>query len=199
MTTRWLSRLAAFSLWALAGWSATFWLLKVIGVSEAPVTASAIGADTPALDVQDLARAFGPAATAEPATVAAALPIPAQDPGASMRLLGVVAGRTSGGVALIAIDGQPPRPYRVGSQVDANHKLTRVAVRSATLSPTQPDGQRITLELPSAAAEGPPLTVPWGGPAARNRPPALAPYAPAPAANSTVVAPAQGTDEPPKD
>lgn len=153
MTNRWPSRIATFSLWALAAGSAAFWLLKIIGISEAPVTAVAIAADTPAVDVQDLARALGPPATPGTTTATVAPPPPAQDPGARMRLLGVVAGRTSGGVALIAIDGQPARPYRVGSQIDTSHKLTRVATRSATLSPTQPDGQPITLELPSTSPE----------------------------------------------
>ena len=69
-----------------------------------------------------------------------------------MRLLGVVAGRKSGGVALISIEGELPRPYRVGSLIDDSYKLTRVAARSATLSPTQTDGRPFTLELPLASA-----------------------------------------------
>lgn len=152
MTQSWPSRIAAFSLWALVGLSAVYWLLKVIGVSEAPITAGAITAEAPVANVQHLAVALGPDPAA--GVVAAGVPPPqmAQDPGARMRLLGVVAGRRAGGVALISIEGQPARPYRVGSPVDASHTLTRVAARSATLSPAQPDGQAFTLELPASVA-----------------------------------------------
>lgn len=181
MTIRWPSRIAAFLLWVLAALSATYWLLKVIGVSEAPVTAGVISADAPVVDVQDLARALGPATT--PGATAAALPqaqaqaqVQVQDAAARMRLLGVVAGRRSGGVALISVDGELPRPYRVGSLVDASYKLTRVAMRSATLTPTQADGQSFTLELPLDTPEAPKPAGPWGGPAT-GRPPGLAqPY-----------------------
>lgn len=182
MTIRWPSGIAAFTLWALAAMSATFWLLKVTGVSEAPVKAGAIGAETPAVDVQNLARALGPAATLGAAT--ADVPPQTSDAGARMRLLGVVAGRKSGGIALIAIEGQPPRPYRVGSQVDASHTLIRVATRSATLSPTQPDGQAFTLELPPTTAAMPPPLGPWGG-AGAKRPPGLAQSIPVPAMVAT--------------
>ncbi len=154
MTLRWPSRIAAFALWALAALSAVYWLLKVLGVSEAPVTAGAISAEAPAANVQHLALALGPDPAAGIAAAAPGAPPPqqAQDPRARMRLLGVVAGRRSGGVALISIEGQPPRAYRVGSPVDAGHTLTRVATRSATLSPAQPGGQAFTLELPAAVA-----------------------------------------------
>ena len=192
MTIRWPSRIVAFMLWALAAMLATFWLLKVAGVSEAPVKAGAIGVETPAVDVQNLARALGPA----PVTGTATADVPAQisDAGARMRLLGVVAGRKSGGIALIAIEGQPPRPYRVGSQVDANHTLIRVATRSATLSPTQPNSPPCTLEVPpTTTAPAPPLG-PWSG-AGANRIPGLTQTIPVPAMGANpgvaaIVAPA---------
>lgn len=211
MTIRWPSRMAAFLLWALAALSASFWLLKVIGVSEAPVVAGAISVETPAIDVRDLARALGPdTPSGATTTVAGMPPVQAQDASARMRLLGVVAGRRSGGVALISVDGQLPRPYRVGTQVDASHRLTQVATRSATLSPMQTDGQAFTLELPDAAAEVPPRPTAFGGPAA-GRLPGLAqgrpvtppiPSVAVPAANSatgTTGTTAPGTEEQPKD
>ncbi len=153
MTIRWPSRILAFLLWVLAALSAAYWLLKIVGLSEAPVTAGAVNADTPAIDVRMLARALGPDATPTDRVLAVQAQPPAHNPGDRMRLLGVVAGRTTGGVALISIEGQHPRPYRVGSLVDDSYKLTRVAARSATLSPTQAGGPPFTLELPLAAAD----------------------------------------------
>ncbi|MCB2039524.1 MAG: hypothetical protein KDH48_01355 [Rhodoferax sp.] len=153
MTIRWPSRILAFLLWTLAALSAAYWLLKIVGLSEAPVTAGAVNAETPSIDVPMLARALGPD-NAAPTSAALAPPSPlAQDPGGRMRLLGVVAGRTSGGVALISIEGQHPRPYRVGSVIDERYKLTQVATRSATLAPTQAGAPAITLELPLATSE----------------------------------------------
>ncbi len=174
MTNRWPSRIAAFTLWALAAISATFWLLKVTGVSEGSIKAGAISAETPSVNAQDLARALGPAVT--PGAANADVPAQASDASARLRLLGVVAGRSSGGIALIAIEGQAPRPYRVGSQIDASHTLTQVATRTATLSPLQPDGKSFTLELPTPTGAAPPL--PFGGAGAR-RPSGLAPSMPA--------------------
>ncbi len=206
MTVRWPSRIAAFSLWALAALSAMYWMLKVGGVAEAPVTVGAISVETPTVDVLGLARALGPDAPAGATTTMAAAPQlqTPQDPAARMRLLGVVAGRRSGGVALISIDGQLPRPYRVGSQVDTHYTLTRVATRSATLSPTKPQGQAFTLELPMTTPEVPPRPAPWGGSAASGLPGSARvhpePGAPivAPAANATVIAPAPATGDQPK-
>jgi general secretion pathway protein C len=173
MMLRWPSRFAAFALWSLAALSATAWVLKVVGMSEAPVTASAIEAQAPAIDGQDLARALGPDTPADtPALVAAAqLQQQAPDPAARLRLLGVVAGRRAGGVALISVDGQSPRPYRVGSEIDASYRLTRVAARSATLAPMKSDAKTITLELPPVGAAAGQL--PGAAAALPGRPPDL--------------------------
>lgn len=144
MTNRWPSRILGFALWAVAAFSGTFWLLKILGVSEAPVSAAAIATDPPSAQAADVARVLGPAAA--PGT-AVARRSPALDPASRMRLLGVVANRANAGVALISVEGQPPRPYRVGSQLDGGYTLTRVAIRSATLSPAQEGAAPVTLEL----------------------------------------------------
>lgn len=207
MTTRWPSRIAAFLLWALAALSATYWLLTVIGASETPVSAAPLGTPTAAVDVQDLARALGPATTPSTGPVAATPQVPAQDPGKRMQLLGVVSGRTSGGVALISIEGQLPRPYRVGSAVDTDYRLSRVDRRSATLSPTQPDGRAITLELPETVADNTQQPL-LPGTGATNRLPGSLPGRPNPVsaapangapANNAVGTSATDTDEPAKD
>lgn len=165
MTLRWPSRIAAFSLWTLAAGSATFWFLKTSGVAEAPITAGVISAEMPAVDLRNLTLALGPGPSTNDIPTAGAPQVLAADPAARLRLLGVVAAsRTSGGVALISIEGQIPRPYRVGHPIDANYRLTAVAARSATLSSMQADGRPITLELPASTSELQPRPAPWGGP-----------------------------------
>lgn len=66
-------------------------------------------------------------------------------------LSGVVADPSRQGAALIAIDGKPPRPFRVGSKVGDNYVLQSVGLRSATLG-AQVDGPAaFTLQLPVRA------------------------------------------------
>lgn len=151
MTSRWPSRTAAFLLWGLAAAAAVFWMLRVAGMSDTAIEANPVAEPVPSISVAELAKALGPAtvlaATAQVALVAPSAP----DPGASMRLLGVIAGRKSGGVALISINGQVAQPYRVGSQVDDTYRLAKVDKRSATLASNQTADNAITLELPSTS------------------------------------------------
>jgi general secretion pathway protein C len=64
-------------------------------------------------------------------------------------LLGVVAGPgPDHGAALIAIDGKPAKPYRVGVQVDEGLVLQSVQGRRAVLAAADSGQQVLTLELP---------------------------------------------------
>jgi general secretion pathway protein C len=59
----------------------------------------------------------------------------------------VVANRSQKGAALIAVDGKPPKPYRVGAPVDEGIVLQSVESRRAVLA--GPDGAPVlTLDLP---------------------------------------------------
>jgi general secretion pathway protein C len=51
------------------------------------------------------------------------------------------------GIALIAVDGKPPRPFRVGATVEDSLVLQAVARRGATLGPAQ-GLAAVRLELP---------------------------------------------------
>lgn len=168
MTLLWPSRIVAFFLWLFVAGSASYWILKFVGLSRLPVGAGVVATDVATASVDDLVRVLGPA-TAVPTSVVSVDAAPAVDPSARMRLLGVVANRRNVGVALISLDGQPARPYRVGSALDGGYKLTSVAARSATLSPQQQGVPPITLELapPGAIASLPaalPLLRPTGAP-----------------------------------
>jgi general secretion pathway protein C len=61
-------------------------------------------------------------------------------------LIGVVAG-ASGGTALIAVDGKPAKPFRVGRQVEEGLMLQSVAKRQAVLAASVNGPAVLTLEL----------------------------------------------------
>ncbi|MEO8542746.1 MAG: type II secretion system protein N [Burkholderiaceae bacterium] len=146
MTKPWPARLVTFFLWALAALSASYWFTKLTGTSGMSATAPALTGDAPSVQQNDLARVFGPGNPAV-ANAPAAPGVAAPDPAARLRLLGVVANRAHSGVALISVDGQPPRPYRVGSALDGGWTLQQVGIRSATLAPTASGAASLTLEL----------------------------------------------------
>ncbi len=66
MISHWPPRVVAFLLWMLVSLSATYWLMKTIGLSETPVRADAIAAQTPAVNTADLLRVLGPPKQARP-------------------------------------------------------------------------------------------------------------------------------------
>ncbi|WPB57500.1 type II secretion system protein N [Xylophilus sp. GOD-11R] len=139
--------LATSALWALAFASAAFWGLRLsappAGAPYAPPAAPLPA--TP--DSAALARLLG------------ALPEP-DAPGAPpeagrFSLIGVLAGRTSAGAALIAVDGQPAKPFRVGSQVVPGYVLKSVGPRRIVLgaenAPAGGDsGGGLTIEMPAS-------------------------------------------------
>ena len=128
----WWPRLAAFGLSALAAGSAVFWILKWPASQPATSLQSATNTISPSADRNLIARALGVQAAAPIAT--AVRPTPAViDATSRMALVGVVANGKNGGSALIAIDGKPARPVRVGAAVDGDWLLQSVAARRAVL------------------------------------------------------------------
>jgi general secretion pathway protein C len=108
----------------------------------------------PAVDTRAVARALGAPQNAVVAAATAAAP-------SRYVLTGVVApaatgfsteGGTGSGVALIAIDGQRPSPYRVGAVLDGRWRVQSVERRSVVLQPAQGlgGGPATTLSLPGA-------------------------------------------------
>ncbi|MDQ6684408.1 MAG: general secretion pathway protein C, partial [Pseudomonadota bacterium] len=127
------ARLSAFVIWSLVAATAMFWLLRLgVTAPQAPAYAVAV-ARTAALH-GDLSRLFG-AAPVLSAAAAASPDVPSR-----FRLLGVMApraplleGSSDYGVALIAVDGKPPRAYSVGARVDPDLVLRSVGRRSASI------------------------------------------------------------------
>ena len=123
--------LAAGLLWLVVAASATCWVLhfprETSAVRPAVTPASS---DTAEVDAAPVARALG---QVQPQTVAAA-------DASRFQLLGVVSLSSGGGSALLAVDGQPPKAWRVGQAVQEGVYLQKLAPRQAWLgtSPTGP-------------------------------------------------------------
>jgi general secretion pathway protein C len=139
----WSTRIVTFVISGLAAASAVYWGLK--GWSQAgAVNAPAVSmAPASLLTPQAVARALGGA-------LAPAASRPAQVPAASSRfvLVGVLAGQSRTGAALISVDGREAKPFRVGSEVDEGVMLQSVTGRRAVLKTDEGDAASFTLELP---------------------------------------------------
>lgn len=164
------SRLLTLTLWALVLGSVVFWGMKVF----APRTGVPPTAQTPARTLAmggELRRLLGSSEVAtddEEDTLA--------DASDRFHLLGVVAprgaGRSTQGVALIAIGDEPPKAWRTGSALDGDTVLLAVGPRSVQLGPRGgPPTTELTLPDPSTAATAAPRAT--QGPV--SRPPPMIP------------------------
>ncbi len=147
--TTWLPRLFTFVLAALAAGSAVFWALHL----TAPLQSAAL----PAVDLQQPVLADTAAVVRALGGSVDAVSTPVAGPALAasrFALTGVIAG-ASRGAALIAVDGKPPKPYRVGARVADEWVLRSVQPRRAVLVQVDATGQapatggtELTLEMP---------------------------------------------------
>jgi general secretion pathway protein C len=157
------ARLLAFVVWAAVAATAVFWALRLL-VSAPPAPPHTVAAADAGAARGDLARVFG----AEPvAGTAPAAPAPSR-----FQLVGVVAPRPGSpprvAVALIAVDDQPARAYRVGAPIDDRLVVQAVQGRTVSLGPRGAPAE-VQLELPPLpeAATG---TLPMGSTAPKVAP-----------------------------
>jgi general secretion pathway protein C len=130
----WTARLAAFALALLLAASVVFWIMRWPvreTVRDLPLPAAQV--DLPAPSATVLARLLGVGSTAAENVVA-------PDAASRFRLIGTVGLGAGQGVALVSIDGKPPKPYRVGSVLEEGLMLQsveprRVALASGTQGP----------------------------------------------------------------
>jgi general secretion pathway protein C len=141
--SRWAVRATTLVVWLLAGASGAYWALKLMSPSGAPVRAPvAVRAPTPA-DPAAVARLLGAVPAQQATAPVAAL-------ASRFSLLGVVTGPSAQGAALIAVDGKPARPYRIGTSVDEGLVLQSVQGRRAVLAASASGPAVVTLELPQS-------------------------------------------------
>ncbi len=140
---RWWPRTGSFAVWLLAAASAVYWGLKLPSGAGAAVSAPVAAAPSAPADPAAVARLLGAMAPSASGAVAAPPPVSSR-----FALVGVVAGRSSAGAALIAVDGKPARPYRVGTKIEEGVVLQAVAPRKAMLGPAADAPAAFTLEMP---------------------------------------------------
>lgn len=142
-------RLLIVLVWGLVGWSAAYWVLSAIQGRGPVAGGELVATEAPVSDVQAVARALG---TLAPASASSGVTV------ARYKLLGVAAGAQ--GVALIAVDDQPGRPYRLHAMLPDDAQVVALGQDMATLRLR--DGQVLNLRVPppSEAAFAPVVSVP---------------------------------------
>jgi general secretion pathway protein C len=139
----WINRLITFLLWALAIGGGAFWGLQNVNgatpnniTGQAPVPLANAEQDfTP-----QVALALGAKAPVIPTAASTLAALQAR-----FQLLGVLA-KGKGGAALIAIDGKPAKPYRLGASIEDGLEVTSIKARSVAIGSKSADA--FTLELP---------------------------------------------------
>ena len=134
----WGARGLAFVLWSLAAVCAVFWGLRLGAAPTLPAGAVSVAQVPDPADPQSVARLLGGQVLTE------------AGPTESGRLVlqGVVSGVSGAGAALIAVDGEPARPFRVGSPVQRDLWLQSLQPRQARLGPGPRGVTTVILELP---------------------------------------------------
>ncbi len=130
---------ATLLVWGAVAFSAVTWGLRWSATGNAPSSATAAQA-LPEVDVSAAARTLG----AAPVQAAAA-------PTAASRfqLLGVLDAGPDAGAALMAVDGKPAKPYRVGALVTDGLLLQSAQVRRISLGASVDGPSTLVLELPA--------------------------------------------------
>jgi len=133
--TPWKLRLATCALWTLAGASATYWGLRLSALphERANTTATALPTEPLTIDAKSLARLLGGSQNTAVASPTTAPPAPSN----RLVLQGILAGtQSSSGAALIAINGQPAKPYRIGAEITPGLVLQSLERKQARLGTT---------------------------------------------------------------
>ena len=138
----WRVRGITFVLAALAAASVVFWALKITAPAQVQVNPAALAsADMARVDWAASARALGAvtAGTEAPRALAAQRWV----------LTGVARAGSTEGVALIAGEGQPAKPYRLKAKLEEGVYLVALELRQAHLGPTAEGPVSTTLTLPA--------------------------------------------------
>lgn len=140
-SARWPAAVTTLLIWAAAVAGIAFWALRLAAPADAPPPPAVVATPAAPADPATVAKLLG-AASAESQVALA--------PEAASRfsLMGVVADVMQRGAALIAVDGKPARPFRVGSPVGEGYVLQSVSTRSASLGAGVGAPTVVILQLP---------------------------------------------------
>ena len=190
---RMFARLSAFVIWSLVAATGVFWLLR-LSASPPAVPPYAVAVGNAVAVRGDLSRLFG-APQRAPSLAQATPEAPSR-----FKLVGVMAPRSGAaqaepghGLALIAVDGKPAKPYAVGARLDSDLVLQSVGLRTASLGPAQ-GARSVLLELPALVPAHSGVLPPAGAPPVAG---AAAPVpSPPPARPPVPAAPLPGAVQP---
>lgn len=137
----WTLRVFTLLIWLLVGLCAAYWAFKFVTTKPVEATA-ALAAPTGVVDSKAVGKLLG-------ATDAVAGKTANTPASTKFVLFGLASSAGGQGVALIALDGKPAKPYRVGSAVADDLLLKSISKTGVMLATSlqAPDG--VTLELPA--------------------------------------------------
>jgi general secretion pathway protein C len=139
----WRTRMVTFFLAAAAAASLGYWVLKW-PVAERSDRFAAPQSAPLVIDSVKLSQLLGFSSNA----AAAGAQTPVASVASRFKLVGVIAQGSQRGSALIGVDGEPAKPFRVGEHVTDGMLLQSVTARAVTLAPEMTGNQGFTLELP---------------------------------------------------
>ena len=131
---------ASLLVWGAVAFSAVTWGLRWSAMGVSPSNASVAVQVLTEVDVSAAARSLG----AAPVQAVAAPTLASR-----FQLQGVMAGGPNAGAALIAVDGKPAKPYRVGAVVADGWVLQSAEGRRISLGAVMDGAQTLVLELPA--------------------------------------------------
>lgn len=134
-----LIRGMTFLVWCAVAASSVYWGLKLAAPNQASVAALPPSLPTPDADVNAVARVLGASRVSSSTTLM----------DARLVLVGVLASQSQLGTALIAVEGKPPKPYRVDSVVEEGWVVQSVQPRSVTLRSNRNKSEVKVLEMPA--------------------------------------------------
>ncbi len=138
-SSRVLLPVVSLLVWGAVVFSAVTWGLRWSATGAAPSDATSAVQALPEVDVSAAARGLG------------ATSVQAASPNAASRfqLLGVLDAGPDAGAALMAVDGKPAKPYRVGASVADGWVLQSAQGRRISLGTSADGPQTLVLELPA--------------------------------------------------
>ena len=152
ITSAFFTKLTTFTLWAIVSLSVAGWGLKLWPIiNTAPLSISAQSAQSAVFESQGanasgaLSPSVGTLLGAENKTLQKAPDMAL----ARLSLVGLIQTGDDQGVALISIDGQTPKPYRIGSKVGDSLVLSSVEEKGVSFQ------AGLRLELPKKYAAQP--------------------------------------------
>ncbi|WP_310627842.1 type II secretion system protein N [Limnohabitans sp.] len=131
---------ASLLVWGGVMFSAVTWGLRWSATGVVPSDATFAVQGLPEMDLAAAARSLG----AVPVQMAAS-----PDLASRFQLQGVMAGGPNAGAALISVDGQVAKPYRVGASVTEGWVLQSVQGRRISLGTSMDGPPMLALELPA--------------------------------------------------